>query len=585
MNQQTVLKRFGMEGKAGLQDVPTWIEGRFRIDSQIGFGAFGKVFRAHDRETGESVAVKLFDERLDETGYLQELGLLFSEEHPNLVRTISFGYASGQKYIVYEFVRGGSLRDYLIRNPRVATTEALTVLRDVCLGLEFAHGRRVVHRDLKPENLLLTSPDCPFEIKICDFGLSTRFRPGSKITSYFGSPAYMAPEQFGDQYDHRIDLYAAGVILYEMLFGRRPHSGDAVSLKHAHVHVEPPMPVSGPPKLLHLLTRLMAKNPDDRYQNARDVLQDVNALLTDEPLHADALPVPRNEAVTYSTKWSYRLPMPCSGYQLDARHGLILGLQDAIVGVDHDGQATTLVETTVPVTEFVEGGDPSRRFGWTSGEDIWVWDDGHVRMLEGGCEVPQGARRLLWSPDLRCIVVASATHVDLVDATDGTVMWRAEVATYGTPPEVCFDESGECVWIASEAPRTQLVCLSLAGDKRCRTAAPGADAAMVAGPGGGIIVGTRGRKRLSRLNADGFVEGEIEMIASLVELHAVSDRLCAVWSHKHVELIDRRTLASYALLPRPDEHERVLMSGAAVVLMELERQSVVLRRFELERMS
>jgi serine/threonine-protein kinase len=586
MNQQGVLKRFGIEGRGGLQGAPTSIEGRFRIESQIGYGAFGKVYRAVDVDSGENVAVKIFDNQLDETGYLQELGLLFSEEHPNLVRTLSFGYAHGRKYIVYEFVRGGSLRDFLIRCPRPSAEVALHILREVCLGLEFAHSRRVVHRDLKPENLLLTSPDMPFSVKLCDFGLSARFKPGTKIKSYFGSPAYMAPEQFGEEYDHRVDIYAAGIIAYEMLFGQRPHTGDAASLRHAHTHVAPAMPLAGPPVLLNIISRLIAKAPELRYARAGDVVTDIDTALQQlGDLAETTLPAPTAEEVVFSPKWSIRLDCPCVGYQTGAVNGTLFGLEDCIVSVNRSGAIETLVDTNTPVAEFVEGGDPDGIFAWVSGRRIWVWDHGEIRSLDGGCQVPDGVRRLRLSPDGSHVVVAGAEHVDLVETRGGTILWRAEVATYGAPPEVCFSDDGMRVWVASESPRTQLICLSLDGEKLCRTAAPGSDVSMVAASSGGVVVGSRGRRTLTRLSEKGFATHTLELAASLVELHPIDETLCAAWSHKHVELIDRHTLASYALVNRPDEHERLLMAGPAVTLLELETHAVVVTRFELERQS
>jgi hypothetical protein len=192
---------------------------------------------------------------------------------------------------------------------------------------------------------------------------------------------------------------------------------------------------------------------------------------------------------------------------------------------------------------------------------------------------------VLLSPDGRHVVVACATHVDLATTETGEVIWRAEVATYGPPPECCFSEDGQRVWIASESPRTQLVCLTLEGDRVSRTAGPGSDSVLLAGRDGSLVVGSRGKRALQRLNVEGFVTQSLELGASLSELHPVDDRLLAVWSTRHVELIDRTTLASYAMVARPDESEVLLAAGTALYTLELEPESVVVRRFELERTS
>lgn len=585
--QQPILKRFGMENRGPQREMPALVEGRYRIESQIGYGAFGKVFRARDSVTGEAVAVKLFDERLDETGYLQELGLLFSEEHEGIVRTLSFGYAAGRKYIVYEFIRGGSLRDLLLRTPHVPVEQALSITRDVCAALAFAHSRRVVHRDMKPENLLLTEPDWPFRAKLCDFGLSTRFRPGDRISSYFGSPAYMAPEQFGQSYDHRVDVYAAGVILYEMLFGRRPHAGDAVSLRHAHIHVHPPLPKDGPPELLSVLTRMMAKNPDERFSTAAEATEAIDELLAGLAETA-GIPIapPVFQLVQLHPQWSVRLQGGCMTWMPTADSGMLLSLRDQIVAVGADGSARALVETQVPVTEFVEGGNPTHLFAWVVGHDIWVWESGDVRMLADGAEAPSGSRRLVLSRDGRFLLISSPTHVDLASTESGEILWRAEVATYGAPPEVCFAGNSDLVWIGSESPRTQLILLNAAGERLCRTTAPGSDVVMIpADETGAVVVGCRGKRTLQRMSHEGFVSHTLELGASLMELHIVDERLAAAWSARHIELFDRRTLASYALLSRPDENEILLSAGKGLFTLEPEPASLVIRRLEMERTS
>jgi hypothetical protein len=580
MNQQPVLRRFGMEPRS--QAVPVTqalVEDRYRIESQIGYGAFGKVYRARDIRTEELVAVKFFDERIDDTGYLQELGLLFSEEHPNIVRTLSFGYLSGRKYIIYEFIRGGSLRDLLIRQPRVPMIDALGIMADVMRGLAFAHQRRVVHRDLKPENLLLTTADFPLQTKLCDFGLSTRFRPGDPIRSYFGSPAYMAPEQFGQAYDHRVDLYAAGVILYEMLFGRRPHAGDAVSLRHAHLHVPPAMPSDGPEEIVDLLSCLMAKQPEDRPASAEEALARIEAAQEAQrqrPLAA--LPAPDFRTVQTAHEWDLDVPAGCVALAGCACGGLLVSTPDRVLGIRADGTAQWLLDTDVPIVEFAEGAHLDHLLAWVWDEQVWIWEQGQVRRLDLAERLPEGARRLVLSPDRRHLLIAGLNWVDLVDLAQEETIWRADLCSYGTPPECGFTPGSDCVWLSSEAPRTQLVALSIVGDKLSRTAGPGGDAVLLPNSDGSVVVGSRGRRGLQRINLDGFVTAELETGASLVELHPVTERLGAAWSVRHIEIFDRQTLATLALISRPEEHERLLAAGRGLYLVDVQTDALTVRR-------
>ncbi len=130
----------------------------WQVDAQLGTGAFGEVYRVRHVDTGREGALKLFDEDLEVGGCLTELELLFDADHPNIVDILSFGYTSGRKYIVYEYVEGGNLRDLLVSANRVDPEIALRILREAARGVAFAHDQSIVHRDLKPENMLLTEP-------------------------------------------------------------------------------------------------------------------------------------------------------------------------------------------------------------------------------------------------------------------------------------------------------------------------------------------------------------------------------------------------------------------------------------------
>lgn len=583
MSRETVLQRFGKSPRHEGPTVDAVIDGRYRLDSPVGHGAFGKVYRATDLASQQTVAVKVFDARLDETGYLQELGLMFSEVHPQIVQTYAFGYTSGRKYIVYEYLRGGSLRDLLVRQPRSAPAVALRILRQVACGLAFAHSRRIVHRDLKPENLLLTGLDWPFDVKLCDFGLSARFRPGDRFHAQFGSPAYMAPEHFGGTYDHRVDLYAAGVILYEMLFGRRPHGGDATSLRHAHQNVPPALPVDGPPRMLELLRGLLQKDPEQRLRSADELVARVDAAIAEiERAPAPvALPDPTFEDWLVESRWTLRLAHPCSAFASTREGALLLGLPDRISVIEANGRIRTAVRGPEAAVSIAEGSMPGAALVWTSAGTVYLERRGIVLDLSKVVTAPTGPHRMVVSPDGRHLAVATPAWVDLVDLDMMQVVWRAEVATYGAPPEVSFCPSGQLIWLSSEAPRTQLTCLNLRGDATVRTAAGSSDAQLVARQDGGVLVAARGRREVQVLSPDGLVATSHELASSLVELQRLGPSHLVALSGRYLEVLDVESLRSRALLPRPDSDAVPVVGLGGLFLIETASGSVSVRRYAI----
>jgi serine/threonine-protein kinase len=237
---------------------------RYLVEDVIGQGSFGRVYRALDTETGERVALKEFVKqagRID--SFLRELGILFDLHHPNVIacRTIVMG--GSFRYLVCDYMDGGSLRELLVGG-KATTVEVLELLVQVMEGVAYAHDRNVVHRDLKPENILLARREGGHDAKVSDFGIST-LGTTAGLRSSIGSPAYMAPEQFYDQYDARVDVYALGVMAYEAIFGRRPFVGSPAQLMTGHLRVEPEIHAWLPKQFARILSKALAKKPDRRY--------------------------------------------------------------------------------------------------------------------------------------------------------------------------------------------------------------------------------------------------------------------------------------------------------------------------------
>ncbi|MEJ2736141.1 MAG: protein kinase [Anaerolineae bacterium] len=267
--------------------IGTWVNGRYRIDAEMGRGGMGVVYRGHDTLLDRGVAVKVLSEAgLGTEGrarLLREAQAAAQLNHPNIVSIYDAGEASGTPYIVMELVDGESLYD---RRPE-ALEDLLAIARQVCAALDHAHAQGIIHRDLKPENVLIArDPHARMgalagtigTAKLVDFGLARS--AASRVTSegtIVGTVFYIAPEQvLGQQIDGRVDLYALGVILYELSTGRLPFTGDdplAVISQHLHAPVVPPRTYNAEisPALDALIVQMLSKQPPDRPASAAEV--------------------------------------------------------------------------------------------------------------------------------------------------------------------------------------------------------------------------------------------------------------------------------------------------------------------------
>ena len=272
--------------------LPTVLGERYRLDRSLGNGGMGEVFEATDLTLHRGVAVKLMSPSLvqDEPArarFLREARALAQVNSPNVVGVYDAGEDAERPYLVMELVEGTTLEQELRRTGRVEPARAVAIATGIASGLAAAHERGIVHRDVKPSNVFLTASDAA---KIGDFGIARLERPDATLTltgQTFGSPPYMAPEQAtGGKVDARADLYSLGCVLFQMLAGRRPFSGDdAVSLVYQHVHATPPRVDSLDPGISAplglLVAGLMAKDPDDRPASAEEVRRALESVPTE----------------------------------------------------------------------------------------------------------------------------------------------------------------------------------------------------------------------------------------------------------------------------------------------------------------
>jgi serine/threonine-protein kinase len=262
--------------------------GRYAIQSELGRGAMGVVYKATDTALERTVAVKTVNMALERDGaekyearFYQEARAAGSLNHPNIVTVYDVGKEGNVAYMAMEFIQGAELRSLLSEGRPLPVSQAVSVASQVAEGLAYAHEHGVVHRDIKPANIMVLA-DGP--VKITDFGIARMRANNDELTQsgmMLGSPKYMSPEQvIGKRADHRSDIFSLGVILYEMLSGNAPFSGENVTaLMYQIVNFAPPAPSAVNPAVPELLNfivaKMLAKPLEERYQSAQELANDL----------------------------------------------------------------------------------------------------------------------------------------------------------------------------------------------------------------------------------------------------------------------------------------------------------------------
>ncbi|MBC7871832.1 MAG: protein kinase, partial [Chitinophagaceae bacterium] len=259
----------------------------FLVQERIGKGGMATVFRAYQPNVNRDIALKVIDlsdeqphaEENFRHRFAHEAEIIASLEHPYIVPVYDYGLEDELAFLAMRLLKGGSLAD-VMRDKILPLERTIELFGQIARGLSFAHGRGIIHRDLKPSNILL---DDEGNACLTDFGLAKLISGGSDITktgNIVGTPAYMSPEQLrGDSLDHRSDIYSLGVILYQMLTGRPPFEGgstDVISVIYKHLEKLPDLPSKHNPHLNSeldaVVMKSLAKKPDERYDNAGDML-------------------------------------------------------------------------------------------------------------------------------------------------------------------------------------------------------------------------------------------------------------------------------------------------------------------------
>lgn len=254
---------------------------RYRILGQIGQGQFGKVFCAVARENGEVFALKDLEMKQFPTHkFLRELSYLVSLKHPNIVSFYGLEHHQNGRYLVMDYCEGGTLRELMESGQQLTLQLILKLIQDILSALVHAHRKKIIHCDIKPENILLKITPTGYLAKLSDFGIAKwteELLQPSQTGGYTGSPAYMAPERFYGKYSAASDLYAVGILFYELLVGSRPFSGFPKDLMTAHLSKSFDLSDAIPPVLQNIIEKALRKLPQRRFKNSQEMLDAVQS--------------------------------------------------------------------------------------------------------------------------------------------------------------------------------------------------------------------------------------------------------------------------------------------------------------------
>src|SRR3954452_11110366 len=281
---------------------PRRLGGRYELGQVLGRGGIAEVYLAHDTRLGRAVAVKTLRADLArdpsfQARFRREAQAAASLNHPAIVAVYDTGeedMLGNQPYIVMEYVEGRTLRDVLKIEVRLMPRRAMEIVAGVCAALDFSHRNGIIHRDVKPGNVMITRSGA---VKVMDFGIARAVADNAatvtQTAAVIGTAQYLSPEQArGENVDARSDVYSTGVLLFELITGSPPFTGDspvAVAYQHVRENAPPPSSLNPdvPPELDAIVLKAMAKNPANRYQSAAEMRADLIRAINGRPVSAE----------------------------------------------------------------------------------------------------------------------------------------------------------------------------------------------------------------------------------------------------------------------------------------------------------
>jgi serine/threonine protein kinase len=331
--------------------------GPYQVVAPLGQGGMAAVYKAYQPNVDRYVALKILPRHFASdpqfvARFEQEAKVLAKLQHPHILPVHDYGAADGYTYIVMPFIQNGTLAD-LLKGRRLPLAQIGRIISQIGDALDYAHSRGLVHRDIKPSNVLL---DERGNCLLTDFGIAKILEDNSNLTvtgGIMGTPAYMSPEQGrGEKVDHRTDIYALGVILYEMATGRVPYTAEtamAVMLKHINDPLPLPRTLNPalPEGLERVILKSLAKQPSDRFASAGEMVKAVLAETIRADVSADgktAVGTPVDNTMTASTSKADSQPKRTAAWWVG---GLIIGgvvLALVVCGLVLSPQFTPLVK-------------------------------------------------------------------------------------------------------------------------------------------------------------------------------------------------------------------------------------------------
>jgi eukaryotic-like serine/threonine-protein kinase len=383
---------------------------RYRIERELGAGGMATVYLAEDVRHHRKVAVKVLRPELAASmgpdRFLREIEIAAQLQHPHILPLLDSGDAAGFLFYVMPYVQGESLRDRLVRERELPVHDALRIITEVADALAHAHEHGVVHRDIKPENILLSGRHA----LVADFGVAKAVSEASgrlKLTSVgvaLGTPTYMAPEQASADpgLDHRVDIYALGVVAYELLAGRPPFTGHTAQEVLAAHMTRPPEPIRNfrgnvAPAVETIVLRCLEKHPADRWQSTSELVSQLEPLATPSGGMTPMTTRPLAARSPGSRRWLV--------YSAVAAGVVLIATAVAFAATRAPPPLQLGRRTQVTLTAGVEELPVPTADGKAVAYAAFSWSDTAVRLelrrIEGGSAIPLGSGMwpLSWSPD------------------------------------------------------------------------------------------------------------------------------------------------------------------------------------------
>ena len=397
------------------------LAGRYEVRSLIGRGGMAEVHLGFDTRLSRVVAIKMLrrDLALDsifQARFRREAQSAASLNHPNIVAVYDTGEeivsdATNRSlaipYIVMEYVEGHTVKELISDGTAVPINEAIEIVSGVLSALQYSHANHLVHRDIKPGNIMLTPEG---KVKVMDFGIARALTDSqatmTQTNAVVGTAQYLSPEQArGETVDERSDLYSTGVVLFELLTGRPPFKGDsAVAVAYQHVEQIPPTPSSIlsdiPDSLDRVVLKALAKNRDDRYRSAAEMLSDLQRVARGMDVGAPPADSWATEVLPSAGLVGARAAVPAATSTVSAPAAGVSSTSTSLPAVSSDGDAaskaaaarkrrTAIIMTLVVIALLLIGGS------------VWALSrsaGGRLRTqrrrpVPGGCEVPDRGRR------------------------------------------------------------------------------------------------------------------------------------------------------------------------------------------------